>query len=40
MIERENVEILDKENTLRVFEDWNTGSGKCVRRSFCSRCGK
>ncbi|KAF2708191.1 hypothetical protein K504DRAFT_381657 [Pleomassaria siparia CBS 279.74] len=38
-IEKEKVEIWDQKGTLKEYEDWATGSGKCVVRKFCGNCG-
>ncbi|KAF2469174.1 uncharacterized protein BDR25DRAFT_289404 [Lindgomyces ingoldianus] len=39
VIEKEKVEVKDREGTLKKFEDWETGSGNVVIRGFCGRCG-
>ncbi|KAJ4299938.1 hypothetical protein N0V90_005185 [Kalmusia sp. IMI 367209] len=38
-IEREKVTYEDKNSTMKIYEDWATGSGKCVKRLFCGNCG-
>lgn len=38
-IEAEKVTIDDRQTTLTKYMDYQTGSGKPVERSFCSRCG-
>lgn len=38
-IEKEKVSYEDPNGKLRVYEDWATGSGKCVKRLFCGNCG-
>jgi hypothetical protein len=38
-IAKEKVEILDRQGSLKVYEDWETGSGNVVKRTFCSGCG-
>ncbi|KAF2439961.1 hypothetical protein P171DRAFT_369329 [Karstenula rhodostoma CBS 690.94] len=38
-IEKEKVTYEDKNGTLKVYDDWATGSGKCVKRSLCGNCG-
>lgn len=38
-IESEKVTIKGAEN-MNVYEDYDTSSGKCVRRHFCKTCGK
>ena len=39
-IEKEKVDIKDEKGSLKVFDDFNTGSGKPVKRSFCGNCGR
>lgn len=38
-IEEDKTSIDDKQGTLKVFADHETGSGKPVDRYFCSNCG-
>ncbi|KAF2848503.1 hypothetical protein T440DRAFT_428566 [Plenodomus tracheiphilus IPT5] len=38
-IEKEKVVVEDKGGMLKVFKDFETGSGKCVERWFCGGCG-
>ncbi|KAK7178840.1 hypothetical protein DPSP01_000959 [Paraphaeosphaeria sporulosa] len=38
-IEKEKVTYEDKNGTLKVYDDWETGSGKKVKRCFCGNCG-
>jgi hypothetical protein len=40
IIEEEKVKIEDRKGTRKVFEDFETGSGRPVYRNFCSACGK
>lgn len=40
LLSAESVQIKDRDGTLRTFADYDTGSGKAVMRSFCSRDGK
>ena len=40
LIETEKVEIKDRDGTKRTYEDYDTLSGNCVYRSFCSKDGK
>ncbi|KAH7121156.1 Mss4-like protein [Dendryphion nanum] len=39
LIDRSAVDIQDPNGALKTFNDWNTGSGKKVARSFCGTCG-
>jgi hypothetical protein len=39
-IEEGKVTVEDPEGVLKIYEDYATGSGKCVRRHFCANCGK
>jgi hypothetical protein len=39
VIEEDKVTIEDRDGTLKYFDDYETGSGKAVRRSFCGTCG-
>lgn len=38
-IEEDKVVIEDQQGTLKRYDDYATGSGKVVKRSFCSKCG-
>ena len=38
-IAKEKVEIEDRKGTMKTYEDWETGSGNKVERTFCSGCG-
>jgi hypothetical protein len=40
LIETDKVEITDRDGTKRTYEDYDTLSGNCVYRSFCSKDGK
>jgi len=40
LIEGEKVKITDRDGTLKTYEDYATGSGNAVYRSFCSKDGK
>lgn len=39
VIEADRVTIKDRDHTLKAYQDYATGSGKPVTRSFCSTCG-
>jgi len=38
-IEEEKVTIEDTKGTLKIYADWQAGSGHKVDRMFCSNCG-
>lgn len=40
IIEKEKVDIVDRESSLKEFIDLQTGSGKPLSRQFCGICGK
>jgi hypothetical protein len=40
IIEEEKVKIEDLKGTLKIYDDFETGSGRPVHRHFCSGCGK
>jgi hypothetical protein len=40
IIEQDKIQIEDRDSTLAMFLDTETGSGIPIERWFCSRCGK